>query len=97
MNTSVQPQSKTEVREPGRWHVLLLDDDFTPVDFVVSVLMRIYHKPEREAESIARQVHELGCAVAGFYTREIAEEKATGTVSAARSLGHPFIATAAPC
>tara|TARA_B100000609_G_C17108172_1_gene378323 strand:+ start:251 stop:556 length:306 start_codon:yes stop_codon:yes gene_type:complete len=64
-----------EVKEPSMYKVLLLNDDFTEMDFVVMVLMMVFHKPLNEARNLMLQVHSSGRAVCGVYTYEMAETK----------------------
>jgi ATP-dependent Clp protease adaptor protein ClpS len=64
-----------EVKEPSMYKVLLLNDDFTEMDFVVMVLMMVFHKPLNEARHLMLQVHSSGRAICGVYTYEMAETK----------------------
>ncbi len=80
MGNAVQHQlgieNKQEVKKPRRWHVLLLNDDFTPMDFVVDILVHIFNHTEETASIIMLKVHNEGKAIAGTYIWEIAETKA---------------------
>ncbi|RDI96748.1 ATP-dependent Clp protease adapter ClpS [Meiothermus sp. QL-1] len=78
------------------YKVLLLNDDYTPMDFVVEVLMRYFRKSEPEAVRIMLQVHHAGVGVAGVYPFEIAETKVQQVVQAARREGHPLQCTLEP-
>ncbi|MDX8401035.1 MAG: ATP-dependent Clp protease adapter ClpS [Mariprofundaceae bacterium] len=87
------PEEKTEkaaLKPPPLYRVIMLNDDFTPMDFVVGVLMRIFHKDFAEATRLMMQVHEKGCAVCGVYPREIAETRMMRAMQAAREAGHPL-------
>jgi ATP-dependent Clp protease adaptor protein ClpS len=74
------------------YQVLLLNDDYTPMDFVIAVLVQLFNKTEEEAYTICMNVHNNGKGVAGVYTKEIAETKVTETLRAAQSHGHPLVA-----
>lgn len=81
---------KVTVQEPKRWKVLILNDDHTPMDFVISILVEIFkHNPD-SAKSIMLEVHETGSGVAGTYSFEIAEVKAVEATNLARDNGFPL-------
>jgi ATP-dependent Clp protease adaptor protein ClpS len=81
---------KVRVSEPKRWKVILLNDDSTPMDFVVSLLVEIFrHNPET-AKEVMLQVHETGSGIAGTYSFEIAEAKAVEATNLARGNGFPL-------
>lgn len=86
--TRTQPRSAT--RTPAMYRVLLLNDDYTPMDFVVEVLMRYFKKNELEATQVMLQVHRAGVGVAGVYPFEIAETKVNQVMDAASAEGHPL-------
>ena len=72
-----KPSSKTteKVKEPEQFRVILLNDDFTTMEFVVAVLMQIFHKTEIEANKIMLDIHKKGRGVVGVYIRDIAVTK----------------------
>ena len=78
------------------FRVLLLNDDYTPQDFVVDVLMRFFRKDEGEAVQIMLNVHRIGVGVCGVYEFEIAETKVNQVEQAAREEGHPLRCTSEP-
>ena len=80
----------TKLKGPGKYHVIMLNDDSTPMEFVVNALMDIFNKSEQEAHEVMMKVHEQGRAIAGTYTYEVAEQKSTETVTAARTAGFPL-------
>jgi len=86
-------RSETKQQEPTLYHVVLLNDDYTPMMFVVDVLEDIFQKPPAEAYRIMMQVHVNGRGVAGSYTWEIAETKADKVAEIARGSGYPLKAT----
>lgn len=71
----IQQKDKTELQEPPLYKVLLHNDDYTTMDFVVMVLETVFHKDTGEATRIMLNVHHQGLGVAGVYTREIGETK----------------------
>jgi ATP-dependent Clp protease adaptor protein ClpS len=87
---AIAHEELTALRGPGKYHVIMLNDDTTPMDFVVSVLMNIFNKSEDDAHTTMIQIHEKGRAIAGTYTYEVAEQKSVETVSEARNHGFPL-------
>lgn len=81
---------KVTVSEPKRWKVILLNDDSTPMEFVISVLIEIFKHTHESAHDIMLTVHETGSGVAGTYSFEIAEAKAVESTQLARNNGHPL-------
>lgn len=79
-----------EVRRPERYQVLMLNDDYTPMDFVVLVLMRFFNKTMEDAEVLMLQVHNNGRAICGDYPREIAETRVAQVMKLARQEEHPL-------
>ncbi len=75
---------------------MLLNDDYTPMEFVIDVLTQVFRKSEAEAERIMLMVHHAGAGLAGVYTFEIAETKVMQTEDLARSEGHPLQCTLEP-
>lgn len=76
-NTTGETLTKesTKTKEPPMFRVILLNDDYTSMEFVIAMLQNIFHKPAAEAQRIMLEVHQNGRGVAGIYTREIAETK----------------------
>jgi ATP-dependent Clp protease adaptor protein ClpS len=90
--TDIQLDEKIKINipEPKRWKVIFLNDDSTPMEFVIGILMEIFKHSEESARDIMLQVHETGSGVAGVYSFEIAEAKAVETTTAARTNNHPL-------
>ena len=90
--TDIQLDEKIKIRatEPRRWKVILLNDDSTPMEFVIGLLMEIFKHTSEAASDIMLQVHETGSGVAGVYSFEIAEAKAVEATNQARNSGHPL-------
>jgi len=81
------------VDEPSQYKVLLHNDDYTTMDFVVEILMKIFHKNLLEAEQIMVEIHKSGKGVCGIYTYEIAETKVHQVKELAKNSGFPLLAT----
>jgi ATP-dependent Clp protease adaptor protein ClpS len=79
-----------EIREPKRFKVLLHNDDYTTMEFVVKVLMQVFRKTEAEAVQIMLNVHNKGIGVCGVYTAEVAELKVSLVRRLARQNGYPL-------
>lgn len=83
-------RTRTKIKEPGHYRVIMHNDDFTPMDFVVDVLMQIFDKDAQTATMLMLSVHEGSSAVAGVYPRDIAYTKAAEAVQWARQEGYPL-------
>jgi len=81
------------LKEPEMYRVLLHNDDYTSMDFVVEILMKIFHKNYQEAEMIMIRIHEKGSAVCGVYSYEIAQTKAEQVKRLAKQNEFPLLAT----
>lgn len=91
--TIVVTETRTKTKKPSMYKVLLLNDDYTPMEFVVHILERIFHKSHDEATQIMLHVHQKGIGVCGVYTYEIAETKVNQVVDFARRNQHPLQCT----
>jgi ATP-dependent Clp protease adaptor protein ClpS len=85
--------TRTRTKKPSMYKVLMLNDDYTPMEFVVDVLQHIFQKNRDEATQIMLHVHQKGVGVCGVYTYEVAETKVTQTVDYARKNQHPLQCT----
>lgn len=94
--TARQRQRSTSTEEPRLFKVVMHNDDFTTMDFVVEMLLRFFDKPMAEAVRIMQQVHHGGCAVAGIYPRQIAETKVAQVTREAEGRQMPFLVTFEP-
>lgn len=94
--SNVRERHHTSLREPRRYKVVFHNDDFTPMDFVVEVLMTVFFLSEENACSLMLQIHHSDKAVAGVYTYDIAVSKANKTTAMARGEGFPLRVTVEP-
>ena len=95
-DSDVITEQTIEVKEPKSYHVVLYNDNYTTMDFVVYVLETIFHHSGPAAEKIMLDVHEKGKGVAGTYPRDIAETKALQTRTLAQEHNYPLKCVAEP-
>jgi ATP-dependent Clp protease adaptor protein ClpS len=88
--TAVITRTKTQTQRPSMYRVLLLNDDYTPMDFVIAVLCTYFHKNIDDAQRIMWQVHNNGVGECGVYTYEVADTKVTQVMDHARKHQHPL-------
>ena len=88
--------AKPRLKKPPLYRVLLLNDDYTTMEFVVSVLCSVFNFSEERAEQIMLQVHQKGAGVCGLFTREIAESKVDQVMRLAQQNEHPLQCTMEP-
>jgi ATP-dependent Clp protease adaptor protein ClpS len=84
-------QSNRNIKEPSKYKVIVCNDDVTPVDFVIALLISIFKHNPSTAETLTLTVHNEGSAVAGIYNFELAEQKVAESINLARSNGYPLI------
>ena len=93
-DTAIQTITKTDnitgVKEPERYRVVILNDNSTPMEFVIELLKLIFHHSQEAAVQIMMQVHQNGKGTAGVYSYEVAEQKAMESTQIARTNGHPL-------
>jgi ATP-dependent Clp protease adaptor protein ClpS len=89
-DVTIEEKVKVVISEPKRWKVILLNDDTTPMEFVIGVLIEVFKHTSNSAQDIMLQVHETGSGVAGIYSFEIAEAKAVEATNLSRTNGHPL-------
>lgn len=96
VNTQSKERQRTGTGEPRRYNVLIHNDDFTPMDFVVMVLKRVFFLDEQKATGLMLEVHNSGKAVAGIYTYDVAASKARKATALARESKFPLRLTVEP-
>ena len=97
-NTVVKPRTKTKtkVERPKLWKVILLNDDFTPREFVVQVLKAVFRMNEDQAYRVMMTAHRRGACVIAVYARDVAETKAKEATELGKSKGYPLFFTTEP-
>lgn len=91
--TDIITKTRPKTKQPGLYKVLLLNDDFTPMEFVVYVLERFFNKGREEATRIMLHVHQKGVGICGVFTYELAETKVAQVMNFARQHQHPLQCT----
>lgn len=86
-------RTRDDVSEPSMYRVLLHNDDYTTMEFVVQILMAVFNKPAGEATQIMLNVHQQGIGLCGIYTHDVAETKVTTVHTVAREHGFPLKCT----
>jgi len=94
--TDLLDKEDIKVQKPKKYKVVLHNDNFTTMQFVVIILMQHFHKVEEEAFKIMLNIHEKGKGIAGIYSKEIAETKAERVKDLAKANGFPLLATIEP-
>ncbi len=89
-SVGVATKTRPKTKRPSQYRVLLLNDDYTPMEFVVVVLQRFFNKGREDATQIMLHVHQNGVGECGVYTYEIAETKVTQVMDFARKHQHPL-------
>lgn len=92
-NTGVVIKPKLKTKKPAMYKVIMLNDDYTPMEFVIHVLERFFSKNREEAAKIMLHVHQRGVGVCGTFTYEVAETKVTQVMDSARQHQHPLQCT----
>ena len=87
---AVITRTRTQTKRPSMYRVLLLNDDYTPMEFVISILQAFFNKDAQEATQIMLQVHHNGVGECGVYTYEVAETKVSQVMDHARKNQHPL-------
>ncbi len=93
LEESTEVENEEEIKEPSMYKVLLINDDYTSMDFVVDILTSVFHKSIEAAVQIMMSVHENGSGLCGVYTYEIAETKVETVHSLAEENGYPLRST----
>lgn len=94
--SSIKERENINIKEPRRYKVIIHNDDFTTMEFVVKVLTTVFYKSHIEAETLMLQVHRAESAVVGIYSYDIAKSKTAKATAMARNEGFPLRLTIAP-
>ena len=86
----VATKTRTKTKKPALYRVLLMNDDYTPMEFVIAVLQQVFNKNQDEAVSITMHVHNQGVGECGVFPYEVAETKVTQVMDAAKKNQHPL-------
>lgn len=90
VETSVKEKSKVIIEEPGFYKVILLNDDVTPMEFVIDLLQRVFRHDLSTSTDITMTIHNEGSGIAGVYSFEIAEQKSIEATIQSRNFGFPL-------
>jgi ATP-dependent Clp protease adaptor protein ClpS len=93
LKTGVATKAKPKTKKPSMYKVLMLNDDYTPMEFVVQVLEKVFAKSREEAMRVMLHVHQRGIGICGVFTYEVAETKVNQVMDAARKYQHPLQCT----
>ena len=90
---SLAVKTRPKTKRPPMYKVMLLNDDYTPMEFVIYVLQRFFSKSAEDATKVMLHVHQSGVGICGVFTYEVAETKVTQVMDMARQHGHPLQCT----
>ena len=88
--SSIVLEEKPKLKKPPLYKVIMLNDDYTPMEFVIEMLQAYFSKSQEQATEIMLHIHQKGIGICGLYTYEIAESKATQVLDKARKNQHPL-------
>ena len=88
--SSIVLEEKPKLKKPPLYKVIMLNDDYTPMEFVIEMLQKYFSKSQEQATEIMLHIHQKGIGICGLYTYEIAESKATQVLDKARKNQHPL-------
>ena len=87
---AVKTRTNTQLEYPPRYNVIIYNDDYTPMEFVIKLLIEVFNKNITTAKEITMEIHNNTSAIAGNYNFEIAEQKTNEAITVARANGHPL-------
>lgn len=90
IDVKIDEKIKQVVKEPDHYKVIIVNDDVTPMDFVIDILMTVFHHTIDTAKELTLKIHQEGSCVVGIYTYEIAEQKGTEVTNASKAKGYPL-------
>ena len=92
----IKDESKSRLEKPPRYKVMILNDDYTTMEFVVYILTNIFRHSQASATRIMLHIHKQGVGIAGIYSKEIAETRVAQVLELSRESGHPLQCTMEP-
>jgi len=87
---AVKTRATTELQYPSRYNVVIYNDDYTPMEFVIKLLIEVFNKNLTTAKELTMEIHNNHSAIAGSYYHEIAEQKCSEAITISRTNGHPL-------
>ena len=87
---NVVTETRVKTKKPSMYKVLMLNDDYTPMEFVIDILIKIFKHTPETARDLTLRIHKEGSIIVGIYTYEIAEQKGMEATNESRSLGYPL-------
>lgn len=90
LDPKMKEETKPKLKKPSKWMVIILNDDFTPMEFVEELLMRLFNKTREEASAITQEIHTKGKGVAMVTTFEVGETKIGEVALVSRQAQHPL-------
>jgi len=92
-DTAIEEKTRVtrKLKEPSKYKVVVMNDNYTPMEFVVALLVKVFSIPTDAAVQLTLEVHNQGSAVAGIYSYEIAEQKVSESTELSRLNGHPLV------
>lgn len=90
MSTSLDTNTMTKLKVPSSFKVVLLNDDYTPMEFVMEILEMVFNKTPAQAHELCMDVHKKGRGIAGIYSKEVAEQKVSDVTRVAKYHKHPL-------
>lgn len=88
--TDTEVQTKVKLKTPSLYKVMILNDNYTPMEFVIEVFKQIFNKSHSEAHIITMQIHDEGKGLAGVFSKEVAQQKVMEVHTAGQRNGHPL-------
>ena len=89
-------KKQNKIQEPGKYKVIVCNDDVTPIDFVISMLIAVFRHSQKSALELTLSIHNNGSAIAGIFSYEVAEQKSIDATNLARAHGWPLIIKVEP-
>lgn len=96
-DTGVAEKVKPKLQQPRKYKVLLHNDDYTTMEFVIHVLKKFFNKTATDAQQVMMNIHTKGIGICGIYTNEVAESKVAQVTKYSRKNGHPLKCTSEAC